>query len=258
MIGSYEVTAAEREKFIIFSCGLEQVMLALPCLEELNIKKQRKDRTLPRWKKCDTFEKVILSSSLDPLAVRCPELALEDPFEVFLKILPEQYLEYVARMTSLYAHQKGFEFDEDWKDIAEDLDIPLVPKVMPRNKFREIKTYLHFMDSTELGKIQPIFEELNKNLQQFGIFHKDLSINESMVPYYGYHSCKMFIRGKRIRSGPIAREHSSLRKADKHFVESRDHGRCVNCGKMLVSSAKSVERRCIFTVFHFIMDSSNV
>ncbi|KAJ8891538.1 hypothetical protein PR048_004066 [Dryococelus australis] len=34
--------------------------------------------------------------------------------------------------------------------IAEDVEIPFVPKVMPRNKFREINKYLHLMDNTEL------------------------------------------------------------------------------------------------------------
>ena len=37
--------------------------------------------------------------------------------------------------------------------------------------------------------------------QQFGIAHEDLSIDQSMVPYYGCHSCKQFIRAKPIRFG---------------------------------------------------------
>jgi DNA excision repair protein ERCC-6 len=38
-------------------------------------------------------------------------------------------------------------------------------------------------------------------LQQFGIFSKHLSIDEQMVPYFGRHSIKMFIKGKPIRFG---------------------------------------------------------
>ncbi|KAJ8885738.1 hypothetical protein PR048_011938 [Dryococelus australis] len=37
--------------------------------------------------------------------------------------------------------------------------------------------------------------------KQFGIFHKDLNIDESMVPYYRHHNCKMFICGKPIQFG---------------------------------------------------------
>ena len=37
--------------------------------------------------------------------------------------------------------------------------------------------------------------------QRYGIFYENLSIDESMVPYFGRHSCKQFIRGKPIRFG---------------------------------------------------------
>ncbi|KRY39084.1 PiggyBac transposable element-derived protein 3 [Trichinella spiralis] len=46
----------------------------------------------------------------------------------------------------------------------------------------------------------PFAGQLHKH-RQFGIFHEQLSIDEGMVPYYGHHSCKMFIRGKPIRFG---------------------------------------------------------
>ena len=32
----------------------------------------------------------------------------------------------------------------------------------------------------------------------YGIFSSELSIHEQMVPYFGRHSCKMFIRGKAL------------------------------------------------------------
>lgn len=72
---------------------------------------------------------------------------------------------------------------------------------------RNIKKFFHLVDNNQLskeeklGKVTPIYTELSKNLQQFGIWHEKLSIDESMVPYYGRHSCKMFIRGKPIRFG---------------------------------------------------------
>lgn len=42
---------------------------------------------------------------------------------------------------------------------------------------------------------------LNKNFPQWGIFHRDLSIDEAMVKYFGHHSAKQFIRGKPVRFG---------------------------------------------------------
>ena len=50
---------------------------------------------------------------------------------------------------------------------------------------------------TNSKKVRP----MNSKLVQFGIFSKELSIDEQMVPYYGRHSYKMFIRGKPIRFG---------------------------------------------------------
>ena len=58
----------------------------------------------------------------------------------------------------------------------------------------------NFGDSKK-AKVQPIYDLLNKNLLQFGCFSKHLSIDESMVPYFGGHSAKMFIKGKPIRFG---------------------------------------------------------
>ena len=53
-----------------------------------------------------------------------------------------------------------------------------------------------------MSKISLLNDMLNDNFTKFGIFHEMLSIHESMVPYFGRHSGKMFIRGKPIRFGP--------------------------------------------------------
>ena len=66
---------------------------------------------------------------------------------------------------------------------------------------------IHFADSNNLpagdkfAKIQPLQDRVNASLQQLGVFAKDLAIDEQMVPYFGRHSSKMFIRGKPIRFG---------------------------------------------------------
>ena len=77
---------------------------------------------------------------------------------------------------------------------------------MSRNRFQEIKKYFHSDDNQNLvpgdnmSKVTP-HEKINKNLIRFGIYHKVLSIDKSMVPFYGRHSAKMFIKGKPIRFG---------------------------------------------------------
>ena len=49
-----------------------------------------------------------------------------------------------------------------------------------------------------MAKIEPLHDLPNKKIQQFGIAHKDLSIDELMVPYCGRHSCKQFTCAKPI------------------------------------------------------------
>ena len=52
-----------------------------------------------------------------------------------------------------------------------------------------------------MSKISLLYDMLNCNLVQFGIFHELLSVDESKVPHFGNHSAKMFIKGKPIRFG---------------------------------------------------------
>ena len=76
---------------------------------------------------------------------------------------------------------------------------------MSRNRFFEIKLLLHAsnqsLSESPMAKAKPLYDLLNEKIQQFGIAHEDLSIGESMVPYYGSHSCKQFLRAKPIRFG---------------------------------------------------------
>ena len=78
---------------------------------------------------------------------------------------------------------------------------------MSRKKFEDIKKLIYVADNNnlpagdKLAKIQPLQDRVNASLQQFGVFAKDLAIDEQMVSYFGRHSTKMFIRGKPIRFG---------------------------------------------------------
>ena len=51
-------------------------------------------------------------------------------------------------------------------------------------------------DVMNLGEISP-----HVVWQQYDVLHDLVSIDESMMPYYGSPSCKMFIKGKPIRFG---------------------------------------------------------
>ena len=65
--------------------------------------------------------------------------------------------------------------ENDYWSTSEDTAIPIVPTVMSRKKFKDIKRNFHLMDNSllqpddKLGKVQPIYDELNKNFMQFGL-----------------------------------------------------------------------------------------
>lgn len=90
----------------------------------------------------------------------------------------------------------------------EDISIDCVRKCFPRNRYLEIKRNLHFNDNNEIlkegnlrmsYKIQPLFDKLNANYVKFGVFSKNLRVDEQMVRYYGHLYLKQFIRGKTIK-----------------------------------------------------------
>ncbi|XP_045135687.1 piggyBac transposable element-derived protein 3-like [Portunus trituberculatus] len=75
--------------------------------------------------------------------------------------------------------------------MEPDVRNELIASSMRRNRFDEIMKHLHAAENTDLdkedkfAKVRPILDILD----------------ESMVPYYGGHPTKQFIRGKPIRWG---------------------------------------------------------
>jgi len=78
---------------------------------------------------------------------------------------------------------------------------------MSRNRFEEILSVLHLYDNQNLdsgdpmAEMRPLFAHVNEKYLQFFINEEHLSVDESMLPYYGRHSSKQRIVGKPIRMG---------------------------------------------------------
>ncbi|KAL3258170.1 hypothetical protein MRX96_046422 [Rhipicephalus microplus] len=130
----------------------------------------RKTNTLKRshtpvWGEHATIGKILPSESPPLLLEAFPDLANMSPFMLFRKFISPEYLGSLAELTARYALQKEEVVDVTGADIAV------------------------------------FYDEISNSLRQFGVFNGSLSIDESMVPYYGHYSCKMFIRGKPIRFG---------------------------------------------------------
>ena len=81
-----------------------------------------------------------------------------------------------------------------------------------RDRFFETQRYLHFSDNStlvapgedgydKLGKIRPIIRMLNESLQALYHPHKDVSIDEAMIPFKGRSSMKQFMPNKPVKRG---------------------------------------------------------
>lgn len=165
------------------------------------------------------------------------ELQGKSPVECFEKIFDNTIVSNIVQQTVTYATQKNnhqFQLSNEcirkfigillftgyhslpqeqlyWCE-DDDMDVHCVRKCMSRNRYLEIKRYLHISDNSELESIAPqerdklfkirrIINQLNDKFLQFGVFSENLSIDEQMVRYYGHHYLKQFMRGKPIRFG---------------------------------------------------------
>jgi len=90
---------------------------------------------------------------------------------------------------------------------SPDVQNTAISSAMTRNRFEELMTNIHVSDNNNLApndrmaKVRPLFTALNQKFVKYFPQQQHLSVDESMVPYYGRHSAKQFIRGKPIRFG---------------------------------------------------------
>ncbi|XP_055634280.1 piggyBac transposable element-derived protein 3-like [Toxorhynchites rutilus septentrionalis] len=190
----------------------------------------------PHWKSLTTDKiEYSVSPNNEPLANKQQELfdTIKDlsPLQLFLKLFDDEVISLIVRETNRYAGQQNSTFlldiitlkrfigilllsgyhtlpnVNDYWSNEPSLGVPIVKQCMSRNKFREIKKFIHFSDNYNLNKmdkmakLRSFFEVMNQKFMQFGVFSDNLSIDEQMVPYFGRHSCKMYIKGKPIRFG---------------------------------------------------------
>ena len=81
----------------------------------------------------------------------------------------------------------------------------LVASSITRNRFLTILRHLHFAHTSnpddKAWKLRCVIDCLNSNFLKFMKMDSSLSIDESMIEYFGRHPYKQFIRGKPIRFG---------------------------------------------------------
>lgn len=211
-------------KYIRASEGGEQKNT---CQEVPKDKKVRK-RTVFNWKKVTPkFDMVTECAGKPPSdsAKLC-----ENPADFFALFFTNEFLNHLLEQTNVYSAQKNnflnMTLEEMYVFIGVLLfsgyakypnkrmlwsslpDIPVIVQNSIRlNRFEQILHNFHLNDNTRIDpedrlvKLRPIITHLNNVFQLHGGLDEDLSIDESMIPYYGKHYAKQFIKSKPIRFG---------------------------------------------------------
>ena len=92
-------------------------------------------------------------------------------------------------------------------EMSLDTHNALVSDAMSRDRFKFIMSNLHVCNNDELdvsdrfAKVRPLIQIINDRCISFTPHKENHSVDESMVPYFGRHGAKQFIRGKPIRYG---------------------------------------------------------
>lgn len=153
------------------------------------------------------------------------------PTEIFELFLDDEIIDIVVNYSNLYATGKGINLNLTsselkcllgviflsgyvqvprrrlfWEQRLDAHNI-LVSSAMRRDRFETIFSNLHVADNANLdpldkfSKITPLINKLNEKCMKFVPNESFFSFDETMVPYFGRHGCKQFIRGKPIRFG---------------------------------------------------------
>jgi len=207
----------------------EEETTAHPLLNEKWLSRQKPPQRTNNWNK-----KSISDKNFD--SVLMPQPARQDivtPVALFEKFFDDEVIEFIVKMTKLYAQRDkgkhGFNTDSQeirlflgmliltgynqlprrklyWEN-SEDVHNPAMSNSMSRNRFEELLSVLHFSDNMKLDKedkmtkIRPLYNMIRKRCVENRPNAADLSVDESMLPYYGRNSSKQRMQNKPVRSG---------------------------------------------------------
>ena len=152
------------------------------------------------------------------------------PFELFSLFFDEEMIEMIRNESNFYARKmndidlaaskddilvflailllSGYNilprFDMYW-DQNEDVGNRAVQKAMRRNRFRDLKRFIHFEREVDKGdrysKVRKVASKLQKSFLEHYQPGRYLSHDESMIKYFGKSSLKQSLRMKPIRFG---------------------------------------------------------
>ena len=182
-----------------------------------------------RWQHNDIQNVEDLSSWTSPELVR----DLDDfPVTFFELFMTDKLIHHICKGKNGYAAQKGNHTSKIepnelksflavlllsgyipyprrfmyWK-MSSDSRNTIVAFLFTRNSFLDVLQYLHLAENNNLNPsdkfstVNPLFKMINESCLQNFIPEKNVSIDESMVPYYGRHGFKQYIQNKPAKFG---------------------------------------------------------
>ena len=165
-----------------------------------------------------------------------------EPCEIFDLFYADMVMDNIVHQTNLYAQQTMEERQcEKWTDVTVEelraylgfcilMGIVKLPAIddfwkkdpylhygpiasrITRDRFRDIRRYLHFVDNETipppgtpgndlLGKIRPFFNYINSQCMKLYQPQRDVSIDEAMVKFQGRSSLKQYLPLKPVKRG---------------------------------------------------------
>ena len=101
-----------------------------------------------------------------------------------------------------------------------------VADAMPQNRFDTLMKYIHFADNNhpdpndKMWKIRKLYDMVNARGLRYVTYGSDLSIDETMIPYFGRNGSKQRIANKPVRLGykiwVLAESNSHVINFDPH------------------------------------------
>jgi hypothetical protein len=192
-------------------------------------KKLKVGKPVRKWVKADLPNECKIADEIPDNQYSNEDLT---PSALFERFIDDAIIALLVGNTNKYATQKGrHEFSTTSSELrlflavlftsgyaplprrrmywepAVDVRNVAISGAMTRNRFEELLCNIHVADNDNLppgdkmAKVRPLFTELNKRFIMCFPRQKNLAVDESMVPYYGRHSAKQYIRGKPIRFG---------------------------------------------------------
>lgn len=153
-----------------------------------------------KWRKCKpSYQNTTTLGYTTRLETLKDDIKEKNPVEIFEQLFDTEILNHIIAETNRYAQQKnahsfhvtaeemkvfiGILFFTGYHELPqerlywsldEDLGIPFITKKMSRNRYQEIKKYIHLADNSNINasdkmfKLRPMMDLLNKKFVKWG------------------------------------------------------------------------------------------